>query len=170
MSQNPFDPSQQQPQPTSYPPQGYQPPGYQQPSYQQPGYQQQGYQPQYQPLYSPPQKQQKSPILGYVSLGLAVLGSLLFAWPMMAINLSELAKVGETGNSAAISSTLNGQIMLMLIGGLLVFVAFVLSIISIAMNAGRVWAIVALVSTVILPWVLFMIFMGLNPTLSAFVR
>lgn len=123
-------------------------------------YGQSPYQPSgpYQPYgYHP--KPVESSILGIVAFGLVVLGSIGWGLPFWFIDFTVAdASPYDTGKAMqAAGATI-------VLAGFAIFAGFVVSIISIAMNRGRVWGLVALVMSFILPWIVMYLAIILNPT------
>ena len=171
MSQYPQDPQQQ-----PYQQQGYQP---QQPYQSQPDYGQ-PYQPQpdygqpysQQPVYGiyqqPPAPAPKPKTFGIIAFAVVVLGSLIFAFPWAQLDLVTLAAWAEANQNVSTPSDppagAMSQFMMVFAGGAAVFIGFILSIVATATNRGRIWGIIGIVASFILPWVLLGIFIAMNPT------
>ncbi|MDO4784239.1 MAG: hypothetical protein Q3997_04040, partial [Propionibacteriaceae bacterium] len=107
--------------------------------------------------------EKKPAMLGIIAFAVVVLGSLLFGWPFQSLNLPAIAN----NTNAANDPSLDAASTIIMLGGGLVFAGFVTSIIAIVMARGRVWGIVGLILSFILPWIFAFTFMFLNPTMEA---
>ena len=160
----------------------YQPGSYQDPygqQGQQSQYGQYGQQSQYSPYgqqpydygqqpaqpydYGTPVVEKKPSTFGIVSFAVVMIGSLLFGWPFQGINLPAVVDNPNAANEPSLESAS----LVIVLGALVIFVGFVLSIVAIAIARGRVWGIVGLILSFIMPWIFAIVFMFLNPTLQS---
>ncbi|MDO4716324.1 MAG: hypothetical protein Q4B08_02040 [Propionibacteriaceae bacterium] len=113
--------------------------------------------------YGTPVVEKKPSTFGIASFAVVMIGSLLFGWPFQSINLPAVVDNPNAANEPSLESAS----LLIVFGALVIFVGFVLSIVAIAIARGRVWAIVGLILSFIMPWIFAIVFMFLNPTLQS---